>query len=74
MEEYEPAIEDYTRVIALDPGDLRALYSRGTFLMRVGRYENAIEDLSAIIELDPDNFGGYTDRGFAHTLVGDFER
>ena len=44
LEQHELAIEDYTRVIDLDPWNRDILYSRGIARMYVARYESAIED------------------------------
>ena len=55
LEQHELAIEDYTRVLDLDPRDTAVLYSRGIVRMYVARFESAVEDFEAIIGLEPDN-------------------
>ena len=65
------AIEDYSRVIDLEPGNTAVLYGWGLARMSLDRHERAIEDLNAIIRVDPDNVAAYTGMGFARTALGE---
>src|SRR5690606_7101097 len=50
---YEEAIEDYTKVIQVDPSDARAYHDRGKAKYHIGDYHGAIEDYTKAIEIDP---------------------
>ena len=64
------AIEDYSQVIELDPGDTRVRYNRGLAHAELGRYDEALEDFNAIIDDDPDNAAAYMASAYAHTMLG----
>ena len=66
----EPAIEDYSRVLDLDPRDTAVLYSRGIARMYVARFESAVEDFEAIIGIEPGNGAARAARGLAREALG----
>ena len=55
--QHQRAIEDYDKVIELDPNDAEAYNDRGSSYHRLGQSERAIEDYDEAIKLDPDNAG-----------------
>jgi len=78
--EYDKAIEAYTSVIALNPNDIIAYYSRGAAFVQKGQYDNAIEDFNKVISSDPNEardlfiVTSYYRRGNAYALKGDMGR
>jgi tetratricopeptide (TPR) repeat protein len=54
-EDYAAAIADYTRAIALDPGNAQSLYDRGMAHWRNGDEAAARADFSAALKLDPND-------------------
>lgn len=52
-EDYETAIDWYTKAIKLTPDNAIAYYARGTAYYRKGEYENAIADYERALELEP---------------------
>ncbi len=55
---YAPAVEDYDRVLAMDPGNVQALYFRGVALRHLGRFDEALQSVSQAIMHSP-NTGMY---------------
>jgi protein O-mannosyl-transferase len=55
QERYEPALRDFERALALDPGSPLAWMTRGTLFMRTGDSERALADLDRAAQLDPRN-------------------
>ena len=54
--EYEQAIRDLDRAVALDPNLAVAYYNRGLAYGSKGEYDRASRDLNKAVELDP-SFG-----------------
>ena len=72
--EYELAIQDYNRVIDLDPCNTHAFHNRGISYDKLTLYDKAIQDFTRVLELDPDNANAYFNRGSAFDSLGDFDR
>ncbi len=64
LKKYEPAADDFTRVVELNPSKLNALVSRAICFKNLGRYDAAIADLTTAID------GGFpeTERTFSERL------
>jgi tetratricopeptide (TPR) repeat protein len=62
IDKLKEIIENYNRIINLDPQDASAYYNRGRVYSELGDHEQAIADLSKAIELDPKNALAYRDR------------
>jgi lipoprotein NlpI len=52
---YEAAVEDFSQVIALEPGNSVAYFNRGTTFDSLGLHDQAIADFSKALELEPNN-------------------
>ena len=63
--QYEQAVADYTRAIALDPRNANAYHNRGSSYDKMGRLVEAVNDFSKAIELDPRNASSFNSRGLA---------
>jgi tetratricopeptide (TPR) repeat protein len=50
---YNQAIEDYSRAIAISPGTAEGYYNRGIAYKNLGNYKQAIEDYGRAIEINP---------------------
>lgn len=72
--DYDLAIRDFDKVIALNPDNTEAWYNRGSAYGRKGDYARAVHDLSKAIELSPDYFEAYFNRANAHRGRGDFDQ
>ena len=53
-EDYEKAVEQYTRALTLDSHDIYSFVNRGEILLRLGKFQEATSDLMKAIETDPD--------------------
>ena len=53
--QHQRAIEDYDKVIELDPNNAEAYNNRGSSYHSLGQNERATEDFDKAIELDPNN-------------------
>jgi lipoprotein NlpI len=72
MREYERAIRDFDRALALDPGLVAAWRQRALAYRGKGDYERALADLEQAILLAPSDPRFYTDRGVTYELLGDY--
>ena len=61
--QYNLAIEDYTKVIELDPENNWSYQSRAQCYYELNQYEEAIEDYTKAIEIVSDWWGYYRNRG-----------
>jgi tetratricopeptide (TPR) repeat protein len=76
-EEYDKAIEAFTRAIALNPNDTNAFCERGVAYHNKGQYDRAIEDYNIVIVLYPNSgmaFFAYNNRGYAYDKLGNMGR
>jgi serine/threonine protein kinase/regulator of sirC expression with transglutaminase-like and TPR domain len=71
---YEQAIVDYTRAIALDPDYAEAYVNRSTAHLLMANYGQAVSDCHKALELAPDFVAAYTNRGIAYTGLRDYDQ
>jgi tetratricopeptide (TPR) repeat protein len=72
--EFDRAIADYTKVIALDPKNAKAYYNRGLAYHEKGEVDRAIANYTKAIALDPNFALAYNNRGVAYAMKGDKEQ
>jgi predicted Zn-dependent protease len=72
--DYEKAVREYTRAIAIDPRYGAAYLSRGDAYAYQDLYDRAIADYETIIQLEPSNARAYASRGFAHESKEEYEK
>jgi tetratricopeptide (TPR) repeat protein len=71
---FDQAVEDYNRVIALEPEHLDAHFHRGSAQEKLGKLDEAVKDFSTVIKLDPNHAKALYARGACLNLKGDFVR
>ena len=71
--EYDDAIADYDRAIALDPNYAAAYNNRGVARAHKGDYDSAIADYDRTIALDPNYAAAYDNRGTVKAHKGDYD-
>ena len=71
--QYNLAMQDFDRSIAIDPNDWDVYSSRGITRIALKLYALAIEDFSQALRLNPSAYGVYSNRCFAMALLGDRE-
>ncbi|HEY5006572.1 MAG TPA: TIR domain-containing protein [Caulobacteraceae bacterium] len=72
--EYDQAIEQYDRVIRVDPQHINALNNRGNAYLAKAGYDQAIADFDKAIAIKPDFATAYANRGNAYQDRGEFDR
>ena len=71
--EYDRAIANYAKAIALNPNDAISYNNRGLAYRKKGEVDRAIADHSKAIALNPKYFFAYYNRANAHKKKGDKE-
>lgn len=64
--QYEGALKEFSRVLEIDAGSVRAYQGIGVTYLQMERYEEAVKAFSKAIELDPAYAIAYADRGIAY--------
>ena len=72
-ENYEDAIEDYTKAIEIEPNSVFAYRLRGDSKSKLGDYQGAIDDYTKAIKIDPNNAYLYNYRSESKRKLGDNE-
>jgi tetratricopeptide (TPR) repeat protein len=68
---YERAIDDFDKVLALQPNSVDALIARGDAFSNLGSTGRAMADLNRAISLSPERADAYLARGLAEARKGD---
>jgi len=71
--DFDGAIADCTKAIALAAMDTEAYFYRARAKESNNDFDGAIADYDKVIQLDPNNAVAYNDRGFAKESKGDLE-
>ena len=72
--EYDRAIEDFGKAIALNPKYAKAYINRGNAYYHKGEYDRATKDYDKAIALDPKYALAYYNRGTAYSHKGEYDR
>ena len=72
--EYESAIDNYNKVIKLDPVHVEAYYHRGKAHYHIDEIPEAIQSFSKVIELNPKHAEAYYHRGIARYHINEFPK
>ena len=70
--DYDRALQDYTKVIQLNPDDASAYNNRGGAYYLKEEYKPAIVDFTKAIQLKPDYAEAYNNRGVAYHLKEEY--
>ena len=70
LDDFEQALEDFNRVIELNPKSPFSYQSRSLAYFKSGRYNEAITDFTRTIQLDPDYVYAYIYRSDAYFRLG----
>jgi tetratricopeptide (TPR) repeat protein len=71
LEQYDPAVADDDKAIALDASDSEAVSDRGLARYGQGRYDLAVADFTLALRLDPDNAAALNGRAYVERRDGD---
>jgi len=72
-DDYDRVIDDYTRMIQVDPNSADIYHSRGFAYYNKREYDLAIADYTKAIQIDPKNAVTYNNRGAAYNNKGNYE-
>lgn len=67
--DFSKAIDDYTQLIALTPGQKDGYLNRGITYMQMTAPDKALVDFEKVVEIDPNFAEGYYQRGIAHDFL-----
>ncbi|MFN5538450.1 MAG: tetratricopeptide repeat protein [Candidatus Melainabacteria bacterium] len=70
---WQSAIDNFTKAIEIDPDSARAYLQRGVAKRKTNDYSGAIVDYGQAIEIDPDLYEAYVNRGVAKSLLFDYK-
>lgn len=73
-DEYEKAVECYTKAIELDPTMVWGYCNRASAYYFLGRYEEAIQDYSKVLETNPDDVEAHNSLGWIYLEIGEKEK
>jgi len=71
--DFQGALNQLDRALALDPANGSALARRGMVKTELKDTDEALQDFNQAIKLDPDNFSAYLGRGLLHRQLKDTE-
>ena len=72
--EYEKAIQEYDKVIQLNPAHTFAYFNRGHAYYSLGQHQRTIQDFDKVIQLNPKNEKAYSNRGYTYFRLGQYQR
>ena len=72
-QDYEEAIEDFTRAIELDGNSLPAYNNRGIVYAAQQEYDLAMADFDTVLSKDGGYIATLNNRGVIHAVLGDYE-
>ena len=73
-QQFQEALDDSRRALALKPDHAEARYQRGLVRRNQGHFREALADLSRTIALNPNHAGAYRARGMTHYSLGDWTK
>jgi len=71
--DYNNSIEDYTKVIHLDPANFRAYLGRARGFILDGAFGLAVMDCNAALNINPNSVSAYQERGQAYQEENDLD-
>lgn len=67
---YQQAIQEYDKAIAINPSYTTAYYNRSVAYTKTGQYDRAINDCNKVLQLDPKHANSYYTRGVSYWHLG----
>ena len=72
-QDFSRAIEDYSRVLRMEPGNLDVLICLGNAFSGLGQGDDAIETYNRVLEIAPGNAEAITRRGEEYQRKGELD-
>jgi tetratricopeptide (TPR) repeat protein len=73
QQQYDRAVQDYTRAVQLQPDLLSAYNNRGIVYVATLDYDRAQRDFDKVLELGPESILGLNNRAVLYAVRGDFD-
>ncbi|PKL86889.1 MAG: hypothetical protein CVV22_02020 [Ignavibacteriae bacterium HGW-Ignavibacteriae-1] len=73
LEDYEKAIECYTKTIEIKPNYVRAFHSRATLNSKIGNFKDVVKDYTILLSIYNDDTDAIFERGRAYYEMNDLE-
>jgi tetratricopeptide (TPR) repeat protein len=70
---YNRALQEFDRVVKIDPNNFRALYWRGRVYLKMGHYDKATADFKMVVKLKPHYVRPYHNLGWLYYQKGKYE-
>jgi tetratricopeptide (TPR) repeat protein len=70
LHQYQDALADYRRALALNPGDVNNHYAVGVGLMNVARYAEAVTAFNKVLEMKSEHVQAKLGRGLSNLELG----
>lgn len=68
--DFEKAVEDYTKAIQIDKGQADIYFNRGLLYVKMEKYDLAVKDFDEAIKLNPRDADAYCNRGGVNNQLG----
>jgi tetratricopeptide (TPR) repeat protein len=72
--QFDLALSDFDRAVALNPNDKDVLFNRAVTFERKGAFDSAIQDLNDVLRSKPDHALAYYERGYVYLQKKDYDR
>jgi tetratricopeptide (TPR) repeat protein len=72
--QFDLALSDFDRAVALNPNDKDMLFNRAVTFERKGDFDSSIRDLNEVLRLQPSYPNGNYERGFVRLKQKDYDR
>jgi tetratricopeptide (TPR) repeat protein len=73
-QQFDLAIADFDKAVALQPTNVDTRYNRAVALERKGEFDQALVDLAKVIEARPKDPNGLYERGYVYLKKGEYDR
>ena len=73
LEQYQEAIEDYTKALDINPKDAKAFNNRGMAKAKLERTKDAIEDFNEALDIEGNYAEALSNRGNARAILGQYQ-
>jgi tetratricopeptide (TPR) repeat protein len=74
LEQWDNAINDFTRVIEMNPKYGWGYIDRGVAYQHTGQWDKSIDDFSKAIEINAEDFDAYAGRALSYGVLGQFDK